>query len=562
MSEPFFVQGSIEPGTAFHIVSKFSTSQTGGVLKIGTSQQTYDYWSFLGVKEKYVNFDDVYKTAFYYYDSANKNYYYPLFLGSNNGNTIATNVTGLTVYYNATKTHYGTGTDGAGTDGNTAKTTFPSPDTPMVSYEALINNRYYIFGKSNIDPTVAKYYSPIYLTKNNSESAAITISFDEYEDIEFYTTTSPSTDNPNTVTVAGPQNVQTVFYNPFDSLMDSTFKYEQNNDGHLDIQLVSSGSTTPSADTYMYLTYDSGTTPTIGFSNRPQDQKEVTLNTSYNLNKSKIYAGVPYTLGIIGKSSVNYNFVNNITAPPATTQLDKYVGIGNYKTNPSTTSFIGTADTIDYQNTYLVSQITSSEENRPLELYFIPAKQSMHNLSTGEHLTYMEYNVADMVAMSPSVFNVQPLIKSGPNKSTTNNPKYYIWATTGKLITSDFDLAFSSQVHSGDSKIKYSYCSGSDTCGNCFGLCDKNKVLNPTNQCIFDTLSPENHTNPNEETFTCDHERYLEKSKYVSNSFIKNHSNAGLVIILVLGIIIAAGLILYEERNRISKEFFHLKNKK
>jgi len=193
-----------------------------------------------------------------------------------------------------------------------------------------------------------------------------------------------------------------------------------------------------------------------------------------------------------------------------------------------------------------------------MNIYFIPAKESMHNLSTHELLPHMEYTVADMVAMSPSVFNVGPLIKSAPYVTSTST--YYSWQTLSTLVTDPKKLAFSSEAYTGMSAIKYSYCTGTETCGNCFGLCNKDKVLNPSTQCIFDTFSTGNHLLA-EDTFTCDHERYLEKSNYVSNSFIKTHSNTGLVIVLVIGIIIAAGLILYEERNRISKEFFHLKNK-
>ena len=52
-----------------------------------------------------------------------------------------------------------------------------------------------------------------------------------------------------------------------------------------------------------------------------------------------------------------------------------------------------------------------------------------------------------------------------------------------------------------------------------------------------------------------------EKSKYVKKSVIANHANTGIIIAIVIGIIIVTGFILYEERNRISKEFYKLKNK-
>ena len=373
-----------------------------------------------------------------------------------------------------------------------------------------------------------------------------------------------SSTNHATPTTPNTGNAQAVFYNPFDSLMNSTFKYEQNSDGNLDIQLVSSGPTTPSADDYKFLKY-TGAGNLISFSKTETDQKEVILLTDKNVNKSKIYAGVPYKLGVVGSPSIKYNFVKGVTSPTSIADsqanLNKYVGVGNFdpKTKPSITSFIGNVGDppgpvyID-DSLVEVSQTSTSTMN----IYFIPAKESMHNLSTHELLPHMEYTVADMVAMSPSVFNVGPLIKSAPYVTSTST--YYSWQTTGGLVTESRKLAFSSEAHTAMSAIKYTYCTGTDTCGNCFGLCNKDKVLNPSTQCIFDTFSTGNHLLA-QDTFTCDHERYLEKSNYVSNSFIKTHSNTGLVIVLVIGIIIAAGLILYEERNRISKEFFHLKNK-
>tara|TARA_R110001599_G_scaffold286195_2_gene488716 strand:- start:1662 stop:3335 length:1674 start_codon:yes stop_codon:yes gene_type:complete len=556
MSDPFFVQGSIEPGTAFHIVCQNTTTQaTSNDVLSGTGTTSFDYWSFLGVKEEYVNFDDVYSKAFYYFDSVTSKYYYPLYLDS----TGYTLVDGWTPPTGSPNFYYGTG-------GNTAATTPPLPDENYVSYEALLHNSYYVLGTSTAGVTKDNfgYYYPLYITSAMSGSSSHNHTFTGIDTTLYMPNSSTNHARPTTPNTG---NAQAVFYNPFDSLMNSTFKYEQNSDGNLDIQLVSSGPTTSSADDYNYLTF-TGAGNLISFSKTATDQKEVILITDKNVNKSKIYAGVPYKLGVVGSPSIKYNFVKGVTSPTSIADsqanLNKYVGVGNFdpNTNPSITSFIGNVGDppgpvyID-DSLVEVSQTSTSTMN----IYFIPAKESMHNLSTQELLPHMEYTVADMVAMSPSVFNVDPLIKSAPYVTSTST--YYSWQTTGGLVTESRKLAFSSEAHTGMSAIKYSYCTGTDTCGNCFGLCNKDKVLNPSTQCIFDTLSTEHAGlfGSEKEPFTCDHQRYLEKSNYVSNSFIKTHSNTGLVIVLVIGIIIAAGLILYEERNRISKEFFHLKNK-
>mgnify|MGYP000291619841 CR=1 FL=1 len=125
-------------------------------------------------------------------------------------------------------------------------------------------------------------------------------------------------------------------------------------------------------------------------------------------------------------------------------------------------------------------------------------------------------------------FDVVIHVASQPSAPYATSPPstYYSWQTLSGLVTDQKKLAFSSQAHTGMSAIKYTYCTGTDTCGNCFGTCNINKVLNPSDQCIFDSLSTEHAGlfGSEKEPFTCDHERYLEKSNYVSNSFIKTHS--------------------------------------
>lgn len=634
----FYVQGRIEPGTPFHIVSKrLVTTPTAEPFNVTNflPNNGDNYWSTLGVKEKYVNFFDIMTDPFYAYDGTN--YYYPLYLcdrgGSNAGSnptraqgtanvnngvltvtvtspgigfsegqtvriTDGTNTGAGTVSVNdelgvvsVNVTDPGTFTNGATinmegltsnlftntastleeiTDlgfrlsdgaiianptvnyikvfGNTdtiadsTYTTAPHPDTNYKSWDAIKYNNFFVKEGSI-------YYYPVFLIdvygtpSSNYTVTGTTILFDD-------------TNASNSLTSPNGSEADCIFYNPFNSLMDTLFKYSQNEDGTINLQLVSSGHYMESAHQYQYITYSSsGTTPsyTLTASKNEDDSKPFVLSpVGYNVNSSKIYAGVPYILKINENvSSLNYNFIDGIKKETPATYLDRYFK-GLYSGSPRTTEFFGDADSIDYSSLVKIEQDFVSSTN-PLVLYFIPAKETTYQLSTHKILTYLDYNAVDMLLMSPQIYNARPSILNG---SATG---YYTWRTTTGQSTSSTELAFSSQMSGAFTGLAYNYCTGTNTCGKCFGKCDLATTVNPTAQCVYDSLSVEKF-NAGEDTFTCDHERYYDKSEYVSSSFVTTHSHTALIIVLVVGIIIAAGFILFEERNRISKEFFKLKN--
>ena len=647
----FYIQGTIESGTPFHIVSK---------KRVGNSDPLFDsssppnvnnndrYWSTLGVQENYVNIYDVITKPFYYYDSNASKYYYPLYLsdrgagvlsdtttratgtvsgstititsegqgftddqsveisgsGSANANVTVNQTNGVASVYNITNSTLTDGTvtitgfvtnplfdtsvpvkliDIEGFDTNTPSNTFgfldtglpgsnlyevtriftyplmtgtgtelpvynsttkimtggtepPHPDLNLKSWDAIKNHPYVLYQD--------KFYYPLYLYGAGYGFQR----FDRIDNILFYFKTiihGVNTD-PNQL------KSRCMFYNPFDSLMDSLFKYKQNDDGTVEFELVSAGHYMESSHKHQYMSYTESGTPTnytLSVSSNITDSKPFVLEpVGYNLNTSRIYAGVPYILKINeNTTSLNYNFVGSIRKE--SDFLDKYFK-DKYDNTPSTTNFFGNASSPDFENPTSVAQNFTSSD---IVLYFIPAKENTYQISTHKILTYLDYNAIDMLMMSPQVYNVKPKILTD-----TNNTNYYNWKTSVGQSTLPNELAFASQLSGAFNGLTYNYCTGNNTCGKCFGKCDLSKVSNPTIQCIYDSLSVEKF-NDGEDHFTCDHERYYAKSNHVSNTIIENHSNTFIIIVLVLVIIIAAGFILYEERNRIVKEFFKLK---
>ena len=564
----FFVHGTIEAGTEFHILCKLTVNTTIEKNIFATAPtDTKTVWSFLGVKEKYVNFENVYSQPFYHRDGTN--YYYPLYFDSNVATERIEGFTepdSLTFYYKSADITTADPTQA--TPVATAQTTPPHPDLGLVSYDAIKRNVYYILGTSDSGATSGKfgYYYPLYLNSAMAGGTSNTHSFTGFG-MNFYMPNTPMnlavSTSPNT------GNAQAVFYNPYESLMNSTFKYGETDEGQINIELVSSGNYMADADEYKYFTV-TGAANLVEFSKTPSDEQNSYLvpSNNLNINTSKIYAGAPYRIGIdkTGASSLTFGFVNNLDVSLNTNNdiLTPYIGSSNYQGTASTSIVIPkvvsstSAPRPDYLNLD-ISSITQSfiPTANDIDIYFVPAKQSTYSLASHDLLIHLDYSMSDMVLMSPNVLNARPRIKTGPSAGTSS---YYSWVTQTGVITDQTKLQFSSQLNSAMSGIAYNYCTGSNTCGSCFGSCDLNKVVNPSDQCVFDSLSAENHA-VGGETFTCDHERYYQKSDYVSNVFIENHSNTAIVIVLVIAIILFTGFILYEERNRIAKEFLHLKSK-
>ena len=449
-------------------------------------------------------------------------------------------------------------------------TTPPHADLKYKSWDAIKNIPYVVYGNDGTHGT--GYYYPLYLYNGYSTSMH-PHSFSSIPGRDLYmpgdSMNHAKKDSPNQ------DKAKCIFYNPYDSLMNSLFKYSQNEDGTISIQLISAGHYMDSAHDYEYISYDSNNN--VFASKNESDLKSFTLDpvdttksppVQYNVNSSKIYAGIPYRLKINENATTNgsglsFNFVNGIQKETATTYLKQYFGDSGINPSPTVspheTKFIGNASKANYGSSsssmYTVTQTYDSTNS--LLLYFIPATESTYHLSSHELLSNLEYTATDMLITSPQVFRAEPKILT----STATTPSYYIWETTTGQATRDNYLSFGTQFSSGFNPLMYNYCKGSSTCGTCFGKCDNTKVSNPTTQCVVDSLSLEKHAAGDSEVFTCNHERYYEKSQYVAGPFIENHSNTAIIIVVVIGLIMAVGFILYEERNRIAKEFLHLKSK-
>lgn len=606
----FYVQGRIEPETPFHIVAKTQNNNLSTIIDSSVASVSgLTNWSVCGVKENYVNFYDIASDPFFIYDSSSQNYYYPVYLtqGGNGstGVTIVTGgvLTGITIttpgqlykqgqtvnigiggatgvvdvnqtggitnvtivtpgsgYINGTtgvainssvslvQTNVsinsttggfpGTGiTLYGGSSSMTAQTTPPQNDLKYKSWNAIKNMEYVVFDGTN-------YRYPLSLYGTSTSSYTINPNPTAFT---FYGSASvlSSTISPNI------NNGDLLFYNPYDSLLESVFKYTQTQDGAINFQLVSAGHYMESAHSYQYMSYDSNYN--VNMTKDPTQLKNFVLKpVSKNVNSSKIYAGVPYTLQVSeNTNSLNFEFVNNIVRDSVDI-ISPYFNESQFPVSSSTSnSFIGKSNNYPLST----SNIEQTFGGTDIVFYFIPTAEMTYQLSTQDILLYLEYRAVDMLTLSPQVYNLPPKVKY-PSDSTGQ----YIWRTTTGQSTGSNELVFGTQVSGAYTGLAYNYCSGSNTCGKCFGKCDLSTVVNPTTQCIYDTLSVENFNSGQDDVFTCDHERYLEKSEHVSKSMIKTHSHTALILILVIGLILAAGIILFEERNKISKEFYKLKN--
>ena len=434
-----------------------------------------------------------------------------------------------------------------GTQTMTGGSSPPHPDLKYRSWDAIKNIPFVVYDRS--------YYYPLYMYNfgNNTTSVFSTTSL-----ITFYYDSNLTTAGTGTSVSPNTDRAKCMFYNPYNSLMNSLFKYTQNEDGTINLYLISAGHYMESAHDYQYISYDStgkvfaSKTESVlkPFILEPVDDTGATPIT-YNVNASKIYAGVPYKFKIneTSANAVFFDFIGGLDKQSATDYLTPYFGKDGIDGSGSGTNFIANTEAAtDYLNPQSLSQ---SYSDNTIILYFIPATETSYDLVSQNLMTNLDYTATDMLTMCPNVFNVRPL------QLNTSILGYYDWQTT-KGVPKPNELAFASQMSGSFLGLSYDYCTGSNTCGSCFGKCDKNTTVNPTTQCVYDSLSGEKHSS-NGEIFTCNHERFYEKSDYVAASFIENHSHTGIIIVIVVGIILAAGFILYEERNRISKEFLHLK---
>ena len=207
-----------------------------------------------------------------------------------------------------------------------------------------------------------------------------------------------------------------MFYNPYNSLMNSLFKYTQNEDGTINLYLISAGHYMESAHDYQYISYDStgkvfaSKTESVlkPFILEPVDDTGATPIT-YNVNASKIYAGVPYKFKINETSAngVFFDFIGGLDKQSATDYLTPYFGKDGIDGSGSGTNFIANTEAAtDYLNPQSLSQ---SYSDNTIILYFIPATETSYDLVSQNLMTNLDYTATDMLTMCPNVFNVRPL---------------------------------------------------------------------------------------------------------------------------------------------------------
>lgn len=529
----FYVQGPIEPGVPFHIACKYTVPESGGPFITGTNRPAKDdsYWTFLGVQEKYVNFDNVYDKPFYL--KKDSKYYCPLYLkGGTDRTEFSDSGLPFSIYYN----------DDLGQPVGTDKP--PEADKNYSSFESIRYTRFYVIGNDGTNGN--GYYYPLTLYQPTEPHHTHTFT-NEYPSLNFYML---NTFNNHAKLTVEDQEGQCLFFNPYASIMNSKFKYHQNKNGTISIELVSNGYYDKDADQYRYLGVGSDGTLKPYKENDINYQFGFTRVNNENINTYKIYSGVSHIL--TSDTNITFNYVSNIEKN--SDFLSTFLG-GTYIGTPSTTNFMGMGTSSTVPDYSTLTPVVHESDKKNLQLYFIPVRESTYQISSHDLLTHMEYTAPDMLTMSPNVYNVKPEVIAGPAEIGT----YYQWVENTGIITSFSDLAFTTELSDAMIGIHSRYCSENETCGSCHGRCNPNDISKPSMQCVFDSLSVEKFSEG--QAHTCDHERYIEKSSYVRRGFLENHSSTAIIILLTITIVFFVGFILFEERKQIFKEFMKFKKK-
>lgn len=534
----FFVQGKIDKDSDVYVVARTvvtgSTSNLSpNIFRNGTNVENSNVmWSVMGVKESYTPFDNVTHHSYYHYDGTN--YYYPLkVFGDHNtayninittGEITNSNTTGDYILY------------GDSDDITTIMSSSPPPDKTFLSSETLVNL-----------PLVYKHTSlglysyPVYLNKgerDSSKTIALLAESGSYR-LAFH----PSVYNYQAG--APTEGSEIVFYNPYQSIMDNLFTLKQSLNSNQGINLtMSSAPRANSVKKYKNITVnDNGVlTPS-----RTGDSDFLTLSVEdVNIDTTNIYAGVGYKLTPTKNPTLQMKikFVQGISKPTDTPLLH-HAGIKYSDSTPDPHQFMAGDNPLNKNVTYRLSEFSGNTT-----FYFIP--HHMYQVSTNMRLEYTGYTPIDM--LTAYIYNVRPKILHGPLASE-NSVNYYKWATTAGFSTDKSELSFTTTSHDAHVGVVRRYCRTGEFCGDCYGICDPKNTAHIGKTCILDTES-QTHDHP----FTCDHDRHMDSSKYVSKGMIGNHSNSFIIIILIIAVIIGGGVLLFEERKMFLKYVVSSKN--
>lgn len=541
-SPNFFVQGKIDKDTDVYVVAKTTISGTGtslspNIFRDSSITNSDTVWSVLGVHQLYTPYTDIEANDYYYYDKNSQSYYYPLTLKPSTAGTIYINFANDSISTTHKPNddlffHFKKSTVTPVTL-NDIKNTKP-PDETYINVEAVMNLPLVV------TDTTSGYYYPVFINKHQS---TIPIKLTNGTKGFYYDgATAP-------LNKTAPQDTATpMFFNPYQSIMNNLFRIEQSPNIDQGMSLVLSSSIgNPSIKKFKNIGVGlsnnltaSSTGSSDFFNFEPQ---------GVNVDNKNLYAGVGYKLSLTKNlnSKPNFQIVQKIHKDNSI--IEKSGVQYSSSATPNPTSFLASVNPSDISYT-LHGTLTFDNT----VLYFIP--YHTYQVSTNNRREYLGYEPIEMLLSSPQVFNVGPKIWYGSSASGTN---YYKWAKQTGMSTDGTELAFTTTSHDSHVGIVYRYCNQNEFCGKCFGYCDATKVTNPILACVLDTES-QSKFKDGEDFFTCDHQRYVESSKYVKRGTIQHHSNSLIIVVLIVGIIIIAGIVLFEERKMILKHILHSKN--
>ena len=515
-----YLRGEIQPGVAFRIavMISYDSYNTSGIFSpTSTDLELGDEnWGILGVEEKYTNFEDIYHKPFYYKDSSLGLYYYPIYLDSSKGYSFI--VDGYKFYYNPQDRYPNDSSIDKGTPES------PSNDKNYRSYEIMTHIPFYVFG-TEVGDTENGYFWPLFLEPIVDSNPYHQHTFVEYPDTTFYMKDSDSTNHHAN---HPPNEAQCVVYNNYDTLSDTLFKYNQVGNGTITFEVVTTGNYSHGAQRYKYIGVDKGSDVLTPYENNKR--AEFSLAPYHNLSRSVIFSGTSYKL-YHDNDSINLKFIDNIVKGDDTlvdNLSGKYVG------TPSTHKFMGLADKPDHLDLFTLN-------SEYINFFFIPYRESTLSLTSHHNIIYDRFLATDYLLMF--IHEVNPLIRDQIKKFKKDSGQVY----SGEIAHTPNRSEAIQGYHS-------RYCLENENCGPCKGICAAGST---GKRCIADSVSKDK---PLDEYFTCEPERFYESSNDIKKTQMETNSKTVIIIVVVIAVIILTGIILYEERKTILKEFYKLKN--
>jgi hypothetical protein len=561
----FFVQGLINPGQDVYIVAK-TTGMGTEITPPGDATQS-PMWSVMGVKPSFAHIEDISDKKYYFRDMVDNRYYWPLTIKtpitttnsiitfSKNGDgffvkgTAATNTDCFYMQYDDSLDSGGTTISG---NANIPPTkdylnclslinlpiTFAGTETDSFTFRDISNPHYISPG-----PNPKQYM--LQLNSNTQYQAPLTITKENHMYNMF---SHSSIQCPNLATA------ECIFFNPYQSVMNSTFHIKQVDGG---VSFTHQKPLMSKFSDYKYIKHD--------FTVEKNGPASVfTLSTTKNIDTVHIYAGVPYTLTYpdLDRSIQNPGIkIPNINGQKTTDTFLEGIGLKENSSNPnpnpnpnsnSNSNPKGYMLNVNDQNQ---DNIYNNSTRRLIDtqtvFYFVP--HHMYHIGHGSRLEYTLYNPIDVLVS----WIYQIKLPAIPGSITGGGP-YTQSMETGPLGDMN-TLAFSTNSAEATVGIVTRYCEQNEYCGNCQGVAEN--VNYRGSRCILDSESLNNHRiGDHTAVLTTDHERYLESSNHVKRAMVHNHGNTLIIILVVIILVVIAGFILFEERKMILKHSLSIKN--